>query len=287
MSNPLVTIYMPTYNRSKILSRAIKSVLNQTHAELELIIVDDNSQDDTQDVIIDLQRRDSRITYIRNNKNLGACQSRNKAIFQAKGDFVTGIDDDDYFKKNRIESFITHWEKKNIETQVLFSKYIFKKPNNIYYYPKFLNKKKLRAVKHTDIFANFYLGSQVFTTTDNLRKIDGFDPLLPAWQDFECWYRLLALGTAELVDEYNYVVDISHECNRISDADFDKLNFAYQYFIKKHGITRQRDLDIIYSRLHNYDNSLIKLNPAIHRLVKSPSRSSLQHLMYALRSKRN
>ena len=81
MSNPLVTIYMPTYNRSKILSRAIKSVLNQTHAELELIIVDDNSQDDTQDVIIDLQRRDSRITYIRNNKNLGACQSRNKAIF--------------------------------------------------------------------------------------------------------------------------------------------------------------------------------------------------------------
>lgn len=283
MSDPLVTVYMPTYNRSKIITQAIMSVLNQTYTELELIIVDDNSQDDTQDVIMDLKKRDNRITYIRNTKNLGACQSRNKAIFQAKGEFITGLDDDDYYKENRVESFLKHWEKKNTETQVLFSKYIFKKSNDTYYYPKFLIKKKLKAVKNTDIFVNFYLGSQVFTTTNNLRKIDGFDPLLSAWQDFECWYRLLALGKAEIVDEYTYMVDTSHDLQRISNANYEKLITTYNYFINKHNITSQKELELIYSRLHNYDKSFIKFKPALRKFINSPSRTSLRHLMYVIR----
>lgn len=100
---PLVTVYMPTHNRGALIRRAIDSVLNQTYKNLELIICSDGSTDETVDILQEYCDKDPRISYVVNETSQGACYSRNRCIERAKGEFITGLDDDDEFTANRIE----------------------------------------------------------------------------------------------------------------------------------------------------------------------------------------
>lgn len=106
--NPLISIYMPTRNRQQLAIRAIKSVLRQDYPHWEMIIVDDcsSSYEQLQQFVIELN--DRRVQYTRNDFNSGACAVRNQAILQAKGQFITGIDDDDEWTSNRLSLFLEH-----------------------------------------------------------------------------------------------------------------------------------------------------------------------------------
>ena len=105
---PLISIYMPTWNRQQLAIRAIKSVLRQDYTHWELIIVDDCSTafEQLQSYVAELN--DPRVTYTRNAFNSGACAVRNQAIMQAKGEFITGIDDDDEWTPDRLSVFLEH-----------------------------------------------------------------------------------------------------------------------------------------------------------------------------------
>src|ERR1043165_8142510 len=89
-----VSVYMPTKNRRAIASEAIESVLNQSYPNIEQIIVNDGSTDDTFEYREALAQRDSRVTVIHNEQSIGAPRSRNRAIERASGEFITGLDDD-------------------------------------------------------------------------------------------------------------------------------------------------------------------------------------------------
>ncbi len=92
-NNPLISIYMPTWNRQQLAIRAIKSVLRQDYPHWEMIIVDDcsSSFEQLQQYIDDLG--DACVQYTRNDFNSGACAVRKQAILRAHGQFITGIDD--------------------------------------------------------------------------------------------------------------------------------------------------------------------------------------------------
>ena len=106
--NPLISIYMPTWNRQQLAIRAIKSVLRQDYNNWEMIIVDDcsTSWEQLQQYVTALN--DPRITYIHNDINSGACAVRNQAIMLAQGEYITGIDDDDEWTPNRLSVFLAH-----------------------------------------------------------------------------------------------------------------------------------------------------------------------------------
>ncbi|WOE39090.1 glycosyltransferase family 2 protein [Acinetobacter sp. SAAs474] len=169
---PLVTVYIPTYNRLELLKRAVKSVQEQTYTNLEIIIVDDCSTDGTQEYLIQLASQDQRIRYFFKEKNSGACVSRNIAIKNATGEFITGLDDDDYFLKNRIKEFILAWGNKKETTKVLYSLYLRKTETGltkkVYKLKKVLMKKEINA---KDLIYYFYLGNQIFTLTSLFKKI--------------------------------------------------------------------------------------------------------------------
>ena len=93
--NPLFSVILTTYNRSHLLSRAIRSVLQQTFTDFELIIVDDHSSDNTPQAIAEFS--DTRIIYIRQPENLGVSTARNTGIQQAKGEYICFLDDDDEY----------------------------------------------------------------------------------------------------------------------------------------------------------------------------------------------
>ena len=88
----MVSIIIPTYNRADKLKAAIMSVLNQTYCDLELIIVDDGSTDDTKNVVANID--DNRLRYVY-QKNAGACVARNNGIEEAHGDYIAFHDSDD------------------------------------------------------------------------------------------------------------------------------------------------------------------------------------------------
>lgn len=91
--NPLVSVIVPTYNRAYVLGRAINSVLNQTHKNFELVIVDDGSEDNTEEVISSFD--DKRIVYIKSDENQGQNPALNKGLRYVKGDYVAFLDSDD------------------------------------------------------------------------------------------------------------------------------------------------------------------------------------------------
>ncbi|HBM8534493.1 TPA: glycosyltransferase family 2 protein, partial [Escherichia coli] len=110
----LVTVYIPTFNRVELLKRAVNSVLRQTYKNIEVIIVDDASTDGTHNYLELISRKDNRVKYFIKQERSGACISRNIAIQNATGKYITGLDDDDYFLDTRIEDFVRQWEKIDI-----------------------------------------------------------------------------------------------------------------------------------------------------------------------------
>ena len=98
---PLVSVIIPTYNRANLLKRAIKSVLDQTYKNLEIIIVDDGSTDNTKDIVKTFS--DPRIQYIRLPENRGVSSARNMGIKKSRGDFIAFLDSDDEFLPEKLE----------------------------------------------------------------------------------------------------------------------------------------------------------------------------------------
>ena len=93
MSSPTVSVILPTYNRVALLPRAISSVLNQSYSNLELIVVDDCSNDGTEEEISRI--RDARLTVIRQAVNSGPGAARNVGIRAASGQYIASQDSDD------------------------------------------------------------------------------------------------------------------------------------------------------------------------------------------------
>lgn len=105
----LVSIIMPSYNTASFIEETIQSVLNQTYTNWELIIVDDCSTDNTNEVVDTI--KDCRIHYLKNEKNSGAAISRNKALREAKGQWIAYLDSDDLWMPEKLEKQIKFMEE--------------------------------------------------------------------------------------------------------------------------------------------------------------------------------
>ncbi len=115
MENELISIVITTYKRADKIENAIKSVLNQTYKNLEIIIVDDNAKEpEERKRTKAIVEKYETIRYIENKENLGGALSRNVGIDNAKGSFIAFLDDDDKYTKNKIEKqYKCYLEHKN------------------------------------------------------------------------------------------------------------------------------------------------------------------------------
>ena len=101
-SNPSVSVIIPTYKRAHLVTRAIDSVLNQTFSDVEVIVVDDGSPDNTEEVVRGVV--DGRVRYIRHEVNRGlAAAGRNTGIAMARGYYIAFLDDDDEWRADKLE----------------------------------------------------------------------------------------------------------------------------------------------------------------------------------------
>lgn len=107
--NDLVSIIMPSYNTADFIAETIRSVLSQTYENWELIIVDDCSTDNTDDIVAEFLS-DDRICYIKNEHNSGAAVSRNRALREAKGKWIAFLDSDDLWESDKLRKQIAFME---------------------------------------------------------------------------------------------------------------------------------------------------------------------------------
>ncbi len=101
----LLSVIIPAYNCEKSIERCVASVSNQTYTNLEIIVINDGSKDNTHSICEELAAKDSRIVYV-NQENSGVSHTRNKGISLAKGDYITFVDSDDYIESDMYEKML-------------------------------------------------------------------------------------------------------------------------------------------------------------------------------------
>lgn len=244
----LVTIFMPTRNRRGLLTRAVDSVLTQTHTAFELIIVDDASTDDSTDYLAALERRDSRVRVLRHTAPRGAPAARNMAITQARGEFVTGLDDDDQFEPARIELFVAHWaflSQAGLQPSFLYAQDLDLIDNRVA-----TRSAKRGSVHYHHMFVRNEVGNQIFAPTERWREVGLFDETLPAWQDLDLEMRMLArYGVAHLLDVATYRFDMTPRPGRISQQGIQRLKEAHRIVSAKHAGSDIRRQQLLYAQM--------------------------------------
>lgn len=114
MRDGLVSVITPTFNSANFIEETIKSVLSQTYPNWEMIIVDDCSGDDTEEVVSQYVREDTRIKYIRLEKNSGAAVARNKAMGEAEGEYMAFLDSDDIWTAEKLSEQLSFMQEHNV-----------------------------------------------------------------------------------------------------------------------------------------------------------------------------
>ena len=110
-ANPMVTVIMPAYNVSPYIEGSVRSVLEQTFSDWELLIIDDCSKDNSYELACELAKSDERIRVLRNAKNSGVSKTRNYGISQARGKYVALLDSDDQWCETKLEKQLAAKEK--------------------------------------------------------------------------------------------------------------------------------------------------------------------------------
>lgn len=110
----LVSIITPAYNAENYISQTIESVINQKYTMWEMIIIDDCSKDRTYEIAKEYSEKDSRVKVYKNEKNSGVSYTRNRAIDLAKGKYISFLDSDDLWDKEKLSKQITFMDEKNV-----------------------------------------------------------------------------------------------------------------------------------------------------------------------------
>lgn len=190
----LVSIITPSYNTGKYIKSAIESVLNQTYINWEMIIVDDCSSDDTDNVIKPFLK-DKRIRYIKNKRNIGAALSRNIALSEAKGEYIAFLDSDDIWDRKKLErqiEFMVH-----NEYYFTYTKYEIIKENS-----DLLNKTISGPKKITKHKMYNYCWPGCLTVMYNQNRV-GLIQIedLPKNNDYAIWLKVIEKCDCYLLDE--------------------------------------------------------------------------------------
>ncbi|PML20708.1 hypothetical protein BCT82_03645 [Vibrio breoganii] len=280
MTKPLVSVYICTYNRAALLKRAVESVLKQDYTHFEIVICSDNSSDSTDNVIEELKEKHNNIKYYKLDENSGACTARNKAIQNCVGEYITGLDDDDFFEVNRLSTFIEN--RGMLENySFLTSSYRYKTRNRV---KDILTDKDVFTMDN--IIVGNRVGNQVFTLRNRITQVGGFDEALPAWQDYELWLRLIVnFGPAIRVPSSTYTIDVSHEHERISKSTH-KIYKALQVIQQKYNwLEKSRILnENLELNAYSYPSSKFNMSLAINYVKNRGVKSTvLIHIKKFLR----
>jgi len=185
--NPTVSVIVPTYNRAHLLGRAIKSVLDQTYQDFELIIVDDASTDNTKEVVKCLD--DPRIRYVRHEENRGGAAARNTGIKTARGQFIAFQDSDDRWLPDKLEKQMRVFKSASPKVGVVYTGFWRLRDGERTYIPSSKVTRREGDI-HDVLLEKNFVTTHVVVRKECFGKAGMFDERLPRLQDWDLWIRI-------------------------------------------------------------------------------------------------
>lgn len=209
-NNPLVTVICLCYNHAKYVVEAFESVLNQTHTNVELIIGDDCSTDNSVEVIENWLKNHPEIPFIANKENLGNTKTFNKCLKIAKGAYIIDLAADDVLKPDCITNQLKGFANSTYENVGLIygnAELITEKGDFIRdYFPTDFERKRIKSQPTGDIYIGLLNGTNNLCSISSLVKrevfdvLDGYDENL-AYEDYDLWIRASRIYNFDYTDE--------------------------------------------------------------------------------------
>ncbi|MHB8894437.1 MAG: glycosyltransferase family 2 protein [Candidatus Geothermincolia bacterium] len=196
---PLVSVILPTYNRSSSLLASIESVLSQTYENIQLIIVDDGSTDSSEEVVLGL--RDARVMYLHHDENMGVAYARNVGIGAAEGSYVAFQDSDDVWRPRKLEVQMRCFEKAPLDVGVVYSTVSSKSGDRLEFIPA-PGRKKAEGYLYNELMSGNFIDMTSAVVRRECFDVTGmFDTRLHRLIDWEMWIRISRRFRFLFIDE--------------------------------------------------------------------------------------
>ncbi|KEZ22584.1 glycosyltransferase [Glaesserella parasuis] len=236
MIEPLVSVIIPCYNAEKFVEKSVRSIMEQTYKNLEIIVINDCSNDSTKKILLELQKEDSRIVYIENEFNLKLPKTLNKGISISNGKYIARMDADDISFYNRIEKQMDFLLKNSCIDMISANYKVIDDLDNITAISSSL------PTEHRDIINRLTWQSPfahplVIGKRSFFINLGGYRDIHYA-EDYDMWIRgwLEGYRFANLNEILLYY---RHHDNQMTDKKYNAANshcirsFLWQYFIKE------------------------------------------------------
>jgi glycosyltransferase involved in cell wall biosynthesis len=240
MNNSLFfTIVIPTYNRGKLIIDTLETVLNQSYRNFEIIVVDNYSTDNTDEVLQPYVDK-GLIRYIKHDKNYERAKSRNTGMQNAHGDFLTLLDSDDFMYVDCLKD-AAEYALNHPDIKVFQNKYelVNEKKEKIYSYgfPSLDNQYKALCSGNFMACIGGFLHREVYTKIqfDTTRELTGSE-------DYEYWFRVFAKYKVGRIDKVNSGV-LQHEGRSVNFDTFDLMVKHKEYMvamIRRHSSVKEK-----------------------------------------------
>lgn len=251
--NIKISVIVPIYNTEKFLEKCIESILNQTLKEIELILVNDGSTDNSYLICEKYAEKDSRILYIKID-NSGCSFARNIGLEKAKGEYITFVDSDDYIEKNMYEEMYKKAKEEDLDCCVCGFNRIDMKKSILKVGINFNNNTKLKEYTKYDKYSS-YTWNKIFKK-EKVKKLNLSFPLQKhCCEDF--FFTFLYLIDANRVNcidgtYYNYVI---HGGNSVKNLKkrldvFDIFENLYLRLKEKNYFSRKNIKDRFYENFY-------------------------------------
>ena len=199
VSDPTVSVVLPTYNRADIIDDPICSVLTQTYEDFELIVVDDGSTDNTAEVIEAFD--DDRIRYIKHDGNKGAPAARNTGIEASQGEYIAFQDSDDDWLPDKLEKQMQTFRDSSSSVGVVYTGMKRKRDDKTVYIPYEGVEQTEGDISKSILFQNFVPAQVAMVRKRCFDEVGGFDEQAWPISDWELWIRISKQYQFKLVDE--------------------------------------------------------------------------------------
>lgn len=240
MYNKLVSVIIPIYNVEKYVKEAIESIQKQTYKNIEIIIVDDGSTDNTYKIVEELAKKDKRIKLFKNEKNLKIVKTLNFALSMSNGEYIARMDGDDISALDRIEKKVKFLEENKEYDLVGCSMKAIDLDGNIigqsiHFSNENLLKKTLKYVTPV---------SHIWVARKSLYdKLNGYREL-PGVEDYDFVLRMTSIGLkyTNIEDYFGYFVRIGREGNTIRSFGIKQRKMHYYVFkLYKERLKKRKD----------------------------------------------
>ena len=178
-----VSVIMPYYKNRKYVKKSILSVLNQSFKNLELIIIFDDTNNEDLKFLNSFKKIDKRIKIIKNKKNIGAGLSRNSGIQVSKGKYISFLDSDDFWHKNKLKTQINIMKKKKIN--ISHTSYNIVDVKN-----KYLSHRTAHNLRYNDLIHSCNVGLSTVVINKKILNKNMRFPNLKTKEDYVLWLKL-------------------------------------------------------------------------------------------------